>query len=125
MVTKSRKAKSPSKKSTSKSSKSTSGSGPEPRGDDGYIRLRTMIDSLECGSIRYYLQGANPVEKRARLKKLETDLMPIVDWLWHQTGAVKQSARMATFAADDVVCPDGYTNCHGCCVPYPCPDKQG
>jgi hypothetical protein len=125
MVTKSTKAKSSGKKTTSKSSKSTSGSGPDSRGYDGYVRLRTMIDSLECGSIRYYLQGANPAERRARLKKLETDLMPIVDWLWHQTGAVKRTARVASFAADDVICPEGYVNCHGCCVPNQCPDKQG
>lgn len=119
MVTKASKTKSPSKKA-SKASKSTA-----TGGNDGYIRLRTMIDSLECGSIRYYLQGATPEERRARLKQLESDLMPIVDWLWHQTGPTKRAARVVTFAADDVGCPEGYVNCHGCCVPYPCPDKQG
>ena len=127
MVTKARNAKSPSKKAASKAKKSSSAGRADDgtRGDQGYIRLRTMIDSLECGSIRYYLQGTNPEEKRARLKKLESDLMPIVDWLWQQTGATKRAARVAIFGGDDVVCPDGYVNCNGCCVPYPCPDKQG
>ena len=91
------------KKSTSKSTKSTTG-GPDTRGYDGYVRLRTMIDSLECGSIRYYLQVTEPTEKRARFKKLETDLMPIVDWLWQQSGAVKRTTRVASFAPADVVC---------------------
>jgi len=126
MVTKAKTTKSPINKGTSKAKKTTSpgGTAGGTRGDDGYIRLRTMIDSLECGSIRYYLEGATPEEKRARLKQLEGDLMPIVDWLWQQTGPTKRSARLA-FSVEDVICPDGYVNCHGCCVPYPCPDKQG
>ena len=62
MVTKAKTTKSPSNKGTSKAKKTTSpgGTAGGTRGDDGYIRLRTMIDSLECGSIRYYLEGATP-----------------------------------------------------------------
>jgi len=110
------------KKSISKSNKSTTG-GPDTRGYDGYVRLRTMIDSLECGSIRYYLQVTEPTEKRARFKKHETDLVPIGDWLWQQIGAVKRTTRVASFAPADVVCRRVTPTAMANCVPYQCPVK--
>lgn len=111
---KSKKTKPSKKQSTSKSNqtKATLQSG-GVESDPGYIRLRTITDSLEFGAIRYYLSASTPEEKAARLAKLEGQLMPIVDSLWNGTGEM---------SVMDIECPDGYVNCHGCCVPYPCPD---
>lgn len=71
----------------------------------GYVRLRTLIDSLECGAIRYMLRSSEG--KGGRLDELQEKLMPIIDWVW---------------AAEEIGCPEGYVDCQGVCVPYPCPE---
>ncbi len=76
-----------------------------------YVRLRTVLDSLEIGSIRYFLAAPTSGGKQKRLEKLQKELMPIIEWLWNGK-------------RDGVIdCPCGYTNCHGVCVPYGCPDR--
>jgi len=77
-----------------------------------YADLRTMLDSLEMGVLRYYLNGQG-LSQPQKFKYLQEKLMPLIDELWHQSQA-KSSAL-----AD---CPDGYYDCAGCCVPYKCPD---
>jgi hypothetical protein len=77
----------------------------------GYVRLRTILDSLEIGALRYYLDHTDTAEKKKRLELLETDLMPIVTKLWGGKGLA-------------IDCPEGYTNCNGCCVPYSCLDRS-
>jgi hypothetical protein len=72
-----------------------------------YVRLRTILDSLEDGSIRYYLAVQNSPEGNKRFEELETRLMPIIEWLWG--------------GAEALNCPPGYSNCDGVCVPYACP----
>lgn len=71
----------------------------------GYVRLRTLIDSLECGAIRYFLRESEG--KGGRLDELSEKLIPIIDWVWKKE-----------FEID---CPEGYVDCQGVCVPYPCP----
>lgn len=78
------------------------------KGKDDYIRLRTMLDSLEIGALRYFLAADDSHEGERRLKELEKDLMPLINKLWKGTTAT-------------IDCPDGYTNCGNCCVPYNCP----
>ena len=73
----------------------------------GYVRLRTILDSLEIGAIRFYLDDTSASEKKKRLEKLESELMPIIEQVWDR-------ARLIT-------CPRGYTSCDGACVPYTCP----
>jgi hypothetical protein len=80
---------------------------------DAYVRLRTMLDSLEFGAIRYYLMGSGASGKEHRYIELDKRLMPLVKWLWE--GGAKPDRP-------DVECPAGYIDCYGCCVPYPCPD---
>lgn len=105
MATKS-KSKSKSKKvAQSKPTARSAGGGGAP--NDPYVRLRTMLDSLEIGAIRYYLMATGSSGKTQRYNELSEALMPIINWLWH---------------VPDVDCPEGYVDCHGCCVPYPCPD---
>ena len=80
--------------------------------DHAYTRLRTVLDSLEIGAIRYFASAPTFEEKQKRMEEIDGALKPIIDWLWeHTEGAV---------AAID--CPEGYVDCHGVCVPYPCPD---
>ena len=72
-----------------------------------YARLRTILDSLEDGSIRYYLGVPDSTEGPKRFGELESRLMPIIKWLWG--------------GADEITCPPGYRNCNEVCVPYNCP----
>lgn len=77
-------------------------------GDDAtYVRLRTVLDSVEIGAIRYYLMANTGAQRQQRFNELNNMFMPIVDFLWH---------------VPDVDCPEGYMDCQGVCVPYPCPN---
>lgn len=71
-----------------------------------YVQLRTILDSLEVGALRYYLDGTTPSEKTKKFEILEPKLMEIVNLVW---GGGKK-----------VICPPGYNSCDGCCVPYSC-----
>lgn len=73
-----------------------------------YVQLRTILDSLEIGALRFYLNDTNAAEKKKRFEKLEDELMPIINQVWG--GGAKL-----------ITCPRGYTNCEGTCVPYSCP----
>jgi hypothetical protein len=73
-----------------------------------YAELRTILDSLEIGAIRFYLDKTTPAEKNQRFEKLRDQLMPIVTEVWGGKKGLKLG------------CPEGYTNCNGCCVPYDC-----
>jgi hypothetical protein len=72
-----------------------------------YTDLRTLLDSLEIGALRYFLgQKGSQSDK---LRYLQDKLKPIADELWGQ-------------GAPSIDCPPGYYSCDGMCVPYPCPD---
>lgn len=73
---------------------------------DTYVRLRTVLDSLELGAIKYFLKEQE--KKGERFDEINSQLMPIIDWLWNKAIAIE--------------CPEGYMDCKGVCVPYPCPD---
>jgi hypothetical protein len=74
--------------------------------DSQYTLLRTILDSLETGALRYYMSATSEAERDANFKYLRDKLTPIIDHLWQ-----KQKADP---------CPDGYYNCDGYCVSYPC-----
>lgn len=74
-----------------------------------YVALRTILDSLEIGALRFYLDNTTPEEKRIRFAKLKFELVPITKRLW---GGGEEKIE-----GD---CPDGYFNCDGVCVPYAC-----
>jgi len=96
------------------SSKKAAGKSPKkPNPLDGYVRLRTILDSLEIGALRYYLDGTTEPEKARRLKEIEAALMPFINKLWgrHLGGLVS--------------CPRGYAECEGVCVPYSCVQGGG
>ena len=89
----------------------------------GYVRLRTLLDSLECGAINYFLKHSEG--RGGRFDELNNMLMPLIHWVWHQDtkeppypeGGDKAMAGEETFG-----CPEGYVDCQGVCVPYPCPE---
>ena len=77
-----------------------------------YVRLRTILDSLELGAIIRFMQlGADQPEG---FGELETRLVAITDWLWKKDTVV---------ANGTIECPPGYIDCRGVCVPYPCPNR--
>jgi len=73
-----------------------------------YAQLRTILDSLEIGALRYYLNAANPGEQEANFEYLKNATKPILDHIW-----AKKDPR-------EDECPEGYHDCGGCCVPYNC-----
>jgi hypothetical protein len=75
---------------------------------ESYVKVRTLIDSLECGALRYLLREQSG--RGGRSDQLEQKLMPIIDWVWKQGGG------------GEIDCPEGYVDCQGVCVPYPCPN---
>lgn len=72
-----------------------------------YARLRTVLDSMEITALRYCLKDTNLVKRIERAKEIEALLMPTIRKLSKET-----LSR----------CPDGFADCDGCCVPYPCID---
>jgi len=72
-----------------------------------YARLRTILDSLDIGALRYYLDAPSLAEREQRFEKLQSALMPIIREIWNGGEGL----------AD---CPEGYIDCGGVCVPYQC-----
>ena len=79
-----------------------------------YVRLRTILDSLELGAIKYMLK--EPGGRGGRYDELTNKLQPIVEWVWKKVGGGEGMLV--------IDCPEGYIDCHGVCVPYPCPDSN-
>jgi len=71
-----------------------------------YAQLRTILDSLQIGALRYYLDPDDPGDQEEHFDYLYKELMPIIQHIWAKT--------------KDVECPEGYFDCNGCCVPYQC-----
>jgi hypothetical protein len=75
-----------------------------------YERLRIILDSLEIGALRFYLEATDTAEKAKRFKELSSTLVPICRSFW-------AGAELSITLAG---CPDGYNDCDGVCVPYRC-----
>ena len=73
-----------------------------------YARLRTILDSLDIGALRYYLDAPSLAEREQRFEKLKSALLPIIREIWGQSEAIAPE------------CPEGYIDCGGVCVPYQC-----
>jgi len=85
-----------------------------PTNPKDYTNLRTMLDSLEVGALRYYLSGEG-LSQPLKFQFLKGMLQPVIDELWHP----QQGAKKLALEGE---CPPGYFDCDGCCVPYKCPD---
>lgn len=89
-----------------------------------YVRLRTMLDSLQLTSMRYFLKDQDEAGRIARAKELEEALKPVINRFQERptsTPAPVGFMSMSKGADSGSGCPDGYFNCNGCCVAYPCP----
>lgn len=107
-----------------------------------YIELRTLLDAIQMGSLRYCLEVKG---KKARLERMNTvinDLKQLEsnirgrreDQRRTSSSTVRAAASALADAAvdvgfepdapDDNGCPDGYYRCGAACVPYPCPDSE-
>lgn len=82
----------------------------EATSDQAYVQLRTILDSVQIGAIRYFVSATTPEARREKVEQIQELLMPTVRLFWgNDSGAID--------------CPEGYTECHGACVPYTCPDR--
>ena len=103
--------------SSKKKKKAAGGSGQLP----GYVSLRTVLDAVEVGALRFFLSGETDVERSERGKKLEKELRAVLRQIEKRSApAAKVALSRSDDAAPDSGCPDGYFLCDGCCVPYPC-----
>jgi uncharacterized protein YgbK (DUF1537 family) len=68
-----------------------------------YVRLRTLLDSLQANTIRYCVEDASLDERVDRINGVEADLMNLI-------GKV----------GGEGPCSQGYFLCDGVCVPWPC-----
>jgi len=68
-----------------------------------YIRLRTLLDSLQANMIRYCLEDGDVEVRLDRMNGVEEELMNLI-------GKV----------GGDSPCAPGYYLCDGVCVPYVC-----
>ena len=83
-----------------------------------YVQLRTMLDSVVAGALRFYLDPLEFDKQKENYKFLETHLMAISNRVWHREK--KPRLNMGKKHIEEGPCPDGYFNCGGCCVPYEC-----
>ena len=89
----------------------------------GYVRLRTLLDSLECGAINYFLRHTEG--RGGRFDELNEKLMPLIHWVWEKDTKeppYPEGGGEGGGGELTIGCPDGYVDCQGVCVPYPCPD---
>lgn len=89
-----------------------------------YIHLRTLLDGVEMGALRYTLTGDSSDERIKRAKRVAEKLEPLAKRIrkWLEQGQSASRALNAVAASDvGEPCPDGFFLCDGCCVPYPCP----
>ena len=68
-----------------------------------YVRLRTLLDSLQTNMIRYCVEDTSLDVRLDRMNGVEEDLMDLI-------GKV----------GGEGPCAQGYYLCDGVCVPYPC-----
>jgi len=78
-----------------------------------YMRLRTVLDSLEIGTLQYCLQEKNVQKRIKRAEEIEKLIMPIIQKLQEGDNPMLPKA-----------CAEGYWNCGGVCVPYQCPTDK-
>ena len=104
-----------------------------------YIELRTLLDAIQMGSLRYCLEVKGSKARQKRMSDVIEELKTVEDSIRKRSEDQRRpapAARAAAFgeaavdggfepdAPDDNGCPDGYYRCGAACVPYPCPDSE-
>src|SRR4029077_10436374 len=93
------------KKPSTKTKPTYKGKKKPPNVNRDYVILRTYLDSLELGALRYVLSAPTAHAKHQRAEEVEGLIKPIIDFLWK--------------TKEEMDCPEGYIDCHGVCVSYP------
>lgn len=70
---------------------------------DSYIRLRTLLDSLQANSLRYVMKAEETSARLDRINHLEGEIRSLIKGI-----------------GGEGPCADGYYLCYGVCVPYQC-----
>jgi len=78
-----------------------------PNVNKDYVVLRTYLDSLELGALRFVLSAPTAKGKHERALKVEELIKPVIDFVWSKK-------------KEEMDCPEGYIDCHGVCISYPC-----
>jgi hypothetical protein len=68
-----------------------------------YMRLRTLLDALVVNTLRYCLDGEDPLVCISRMEGIEGELVSMINRV-----------------NGEAPCDPGYFNCGGVCVPYAC-----
>jgi hypothetical protein len=105
-----------------------------------YIELRTLLDAIQMGSLRYCLEVKGKKARVTRMNTVIDELKTIEESIRTRreeqrrapatvraAGALAEAAPEGGFepdAPDENGCPDGYYRCGAACVPYPCPDSD-
>jgi hypothetical protein len=74
-----------------------------------YMMMRTALDAVEMGSLRWCMDDKSKAERAKRAAYIAERLKPIAEELRKKSGPPGQGP-----------CPDGYYFCNGMCVPYQC-----
>ena len=86
-----------------------------------YIQFRTVLDGLELTAMRYFLKDKDEAQRIARAEEFKNLLMPIITKYQNKMSLESQNKMNVDSASIQIECPEGYYNCSGCCVAYPCP----
>jgi hypothetical protein len=70
-----------------------------------YAQLRTMLDSVQAGALRQYLNAPTEEERDASFNYLKENLKPIHDHV---------------FGVNGIICPQDWYDCGDYCSQYPC-----
>ena len=107
-----------------------------------YIELRTLLDAIQMGSLRYCLEVKGKKARINRMNIVIDELKKIEETIRTRREEQRLAASPARAAAttraaeaefdggfepdpsDENGCPDGYYRCGAACVPYPCPDSD-
>ncbi|MFI5175814.1 MAG: hypothetical protein ACHQKY_13210 [Terriglobia bacterium] len=82
-------------------------------------KIREALDSLVCMSLNLYLKEGNPAKRAEKAKKIIKAVGDLSILYHNETPIMPRVMSAITPARQD--CPEGYYNCGGYCLPYPCP----
>lgn len=72
-----------------------------------YIKLRTYFDAFQANALTYCFEDRVLVNQQKRFQEVETALKTVME-------------LVRAIPPPDGGCENGFYNCDGVCVPYPC-----
>lgn len=71
-----------------------------------YIKLRTYIDAFQANAITYCFEDDDLTNRKTRFKEVEEAMTSVL--------------KLVRGTPDQGNCENGFYDCDGVCVPYPC-----